>query len=125
VRLLIDNALSPEVARGLQGAGYDAVHVRELGAQEAADADLFELAASEGFVIVSTDTDFGTILALRHAASPSVVLLRHGAPRRPPAQVALLAQVLPRLAEELVRGCIVVIDERRIRVRLLPIGRTR
>jgi predicted nuclease of predicted toxin-antitoxin system len=47
VRFLIDNALSPEVARRLGEAGHDAVHVRDLGWQQADDAEIFDHAQQE------------------------------------------------------------------------------
>jgi len=65
MRFLIDNALSPVVAEGLCQSGHDAVHVRTVGLAAAADATIFEYAAREQRVIVSADTDFGTLLAMR------------------------------------------------------------
>ncbi|MEW6191968.1 MAG: DUF5615 family PIN-like protein [Bacillota bacterium] len=76
MRFLIDNALSPYVAEGLRKAGCDAVHVRERGMAASSDKEIFELAAREGRIILSADTDFGTLLVFRQAAKPSVVIFR-------------------------------------------------
>jgi predicted nuclease of predicted toxin-antitoxin system len=89
LRFLIDNVLSPVVAEVLVGAGHDALHVRNLGMQSATDEEIFEVAISQGRTIVSADTDFGTILALRMTTEPSLLLFRRSSARRPEEQARL------------------------------------
>lgn len=90
--------------------------------QSAADEQIFIEAARSDQIIVSADTDFATLLALRHEAKPSVILLRRTALRRPQQQAALLVTNLPALENALLLGCVAVFEEGRIRVRQLPIG---
>ena len=57
-RLLLDQNLSPRLARALGDLYSGITHVRELALERASDPVLWQLAARDGFAIVSKDSDF-------------------------------------------------------------------
>jgi len=120
VRLLIDEALQDAVAHLLAEEGHETRHVRLLGMAGSTDDEVMAAALREGCVLVTTDTDFGTILALTGAAGPSVLLLR-GIGDSTSERVTAILNVLPRVDYELSQGAVVVIEEDRYRIRYLPI----
>ena len=123
MNFLVDNPLSPGVAAGLRAAGHDAVHVLDYRMQAASDEAIFERAALESRVVVSFETDFGTLLSLRESTSPSVILFRGDSPKRASEQVSLILASLPAVEAALRRGAIIVLERHRLRLRELPISR--
>jgi predicted nuclease of predicted toxin-antitoxin system len=121
MKFLVDNPLSKAFAQKLSEAGLDVVHVRDLGLHKAPDEKIFDLAQKENRIIISADTDFGTILALRKHCSPSVVIFRCVRNRQPLKQAVLFLNLLPKISEDLEKGSVVVIEDARIRIRNLPI----
>ena len=109
------------MSQALNGAGHDALHVRDLGMGDAADAAVFDVAAADARTIVSADTDFAALLAHRSAATPSLILFRGETTRIPARQVDLLLEHLPEIESDLGNGCVAVFDGRRIRIRRLPL----
>ena len=121
MRFLVDNALSPTLAVLLSQASHDALHVRSIGLQHAEDVEIFDRAAADDCIVISADTDFGTLLAARTARKPSVIQFRGSGSRKPEAQARALLLNLSQLAEALESGSIVTFEPSRVRVRMLPI----
>ena len=121
MKFLIDNALSPLLATGLTSAGYDAIHLWRVGQTSATDEEIFMKAFGERRVIVSADTDFGTIFTKEKMPKPSVILFRRSSQRRPEKELALLLANLPAVENQLSQGAVVVIEETRVRLRLLDL----
>jgi predicted nuclease of predicted toxin-antitoxin system len=98
VRLLVDANLSPRIISRLVEAGHDAVHVFDLGFADASDPVILQRADDETRVVVSSDTDFGSLLARHQRSRPSFLLLRHVHDLGVEAHAALLVRILPAVA---------------------------
>lgn len=121
MKFLLDENLSPTLATLLSAAGHEAVHISGLGMRSAPDPEVFDVAVSRGCTLISADTDFGALLAIRHTAHPSLLLLRRAANRRASEQARLILDNLATVAGDLAAGAVVVLGERTIRIRHLPL----
>lgn len=121
MRFLLDEGLSPRVLDLLGAAAHDVVHAREIGLKSASDWVVLTTAVEQSRILVTLDTDFGTLMAFSSAALPSIVLFWGHVTRRPDEQVALLLANLDQVEGDLAKGAVVVIGDGPVRGRLLPI----
>lgn len=121
MRFLLDANLSPGLVEQLEQAGHTAVHVAALDMLAATDDAILDRAASEGYVLITSDSDFPMLLAVRRETTPSVVLLRHVSELPSQRHGALLVANLPAVLDDLDNGAIVSLSPARLRVRRLPI----
>jgi predicted nuclease of predicted toxin-antitoxin system len=112
--------LSPDWAPVLQRHGWPAVHWSTVGDPRASDRTLMDWALANGYVVFTHDLDFGTTLALTHAAGPSVLQIR-GQDVLPAHMERLVVAALRQHEGDLASGALVVVDESKSRVRILPI----
>ena len=122
LRLLIDMNLSPSWVEVLNNAGFTAAHWSDIGASNASDRELFTWASEHGYVVFTHDLDFGALLAASNAESPSVFQIRTDdvSPNAlAPRAIVLLNRFTPQLSS----GALIVVDEMRERIRVLPLGK--
>jgi predicted nuclease of predicted toxin-antitoxin system len=122
MRLLLDENLSHRIATRLTAAGHDVVHVTDVDLADTDDPVIFQWAADHNRIVVTSDADFGTMLALSGAPGPSVILLRSSDHLTPPQQADLIAATLDQVADDLTTGAVASITPERIRIRQLPIS---
>jgi len=120
LKLLVDMNLSPDWVPALRKHGWEAVHWSTVGDPRASDKDIMEWAAAHRYVVFTHDLDFGTMLALSHEAGPSVLQIRT-ADTLPDHLEGAVVAALNQHEADLSAGALVVVDERRNRVRVLPL----
>ena len=123
MRFLLDEAIQHRLADHLAEAGHDATHVVRIGLAGASDPEVLARAAAEDRILITTDTDFPTLLALSGDAIPSVILLR-GVGDSIQGRLAAVLTALPSIQEELEAGAVAVVEPERVRLRSLPIEPT-
>lgn len=81
MKFLVDNQLPPALVQLLASRGHDASHVVDLGLDNATDAEIWNYAKANSFVLITKDEDFS-----RRASQPNagvqVVWVRRGNCRR-------------------------------------------
>jgi predicted nuclease of predicted toxin-antitoxin system len=119
--LLLDQGLPRSTAALLVRDGWDACHVSDVGMSRASDLEILDRAEAEQRVCVTLDADFHALLATRAAKGPSVIRIRKEG-LDGIALARLLVDIWPRMESALDTGAMIVVTERSVRIRLLPVG---
>jgi predicted nuclease of predicted toxin-antitoxin system len=120
MRLLVDMNLSPEWVAVLNRAGWEAIHWSTVGNLRAEDEEIMAWARAQKHMVFTHDLDFGTLLALTRAGSPSVIQVRTQ-DVTPAAIGALVVNALRQFEGPLEKRALIVLDEARARARILPL----
>jgi len=121
-KVLLDQGLPRSAAEQLRRAGSDTVHTGGIGMATADDASILQRANDDGRMVVTLDADFHRLMALAGATHPSVIRIRIEGLRGD--ALAHLIQEVPQFCrDDLIRGALVWVQERGIRIRRLPLPR--
>lgn len=121
MKILIDMNLSPDWREILAKHGYEVVHWSSVGHPTAPDKTILQYARNNGYVVLTHDLDFGAILSATGSMSPSVIQIRTQDVLSERFQ-SLLLNALRQFESELNAGALIVVDESRSRVRVLPLS---
>jgi predicted nuclease of predicted toxin-antitoxin system len=120
IAILVDMNLSPDWVPLLRREGWSAVHWSDVGDPRANDSVIMAWALANQHVVFTHDLDFGTMLALTRAIGPSVLQVR-GKNVLPDHMGTLVVAAIHQHEADLAAGALLVVDEARRRVRLLPV----
>ena len=118
MKIVIDMNLSPEWISVLESAGYEAVHWSSVGDITALDKNIMAWAVSNGYIVFTHDLDFGTLLALSEADTPSVIQVRTQ-DVFPSKLSKIVLNALKQFQSELEIGALVTVNEAQARVLIL------
>ena len=121
MKILVDMNLSPDWVKVLERAGWEAVHWSTVGDMRAPDEKIMSWARQNGYIVFTHDLDFGVLLALTRAESPSVIQVRTQ-DVFPDVLGNRLIKVLREHESALGKGALLTVDEGKARVRVLPFG---
>ncbi len=122
MKLLIDMNLSPDWVEVLRRHGWEAVHWSTVGDPRAPDHVIMDWARHNVHVVFTHDLDFGALLAVTRAEGPSVIQVRTQ-DVTPGHLESIVVKALRQYSPLLEAGALLVVDESRSRVRVLPLAR--
>lgn len=121
MKFIANMGISPLTVTFLRERGHEAVHLHEQALDRMPDEKIIEKARAENAIILTSDLDFGDLLALSRAELPSVIIFRLEPPMTATKVNAKLTAILQDYMTVLEQGAILSVSEERIRVRTLPI----
>ena len=122
MKILVDMNLSPDWVEVFARHGLNAVHWSTIGDPRAEDPVLMQWARENDYIVFTHDLDFGTVLALTQAESPSVIQVRTQ-DVTPHYLEMMVIDALKKYESLLELGALIVLDESKSRVRILPLAK--
>ncbi len=119
MKVLIDMNLSPEWVNVLEQHGLYAAHWREIGDPRASDNTIMAWARENGYIVLTQDLDFGTLLATTNVRGPSVIQVR-AKDVMPQTLGELLVKIIYQHKSTLEKGVLITVTQDRVRLRTLP-----
>ena len=120
MNIVIDMNLSPEWCAVFRAEGWDAIHWSDVGANNAPDKEILGWARLNRSVVFTHDLDFSAILAATNADAPSVIQMRWP-DVLPDTHGKTVVNVIREHRWAIDAGALLVIDQVRARVRVLPL----
>lgn len=122
MNILVDMNLSPVWVEVFVRHGINAVHWSTIGDPRAPDTLLMNWARENSHIVFTHDLDFGALLALTQTISPSVIQVRTQDVTPAHLERTVISS-LRQHAASLEAGALIILDESRARVRILPLNR--
>ena len=119
ILIKLDEDLSRRVGEPLARRSIAFRSVRDQGLAGTDDATLFQRTRDAGEMLITADKGFGDVREYDHATHPGVIVLR---PERDTVVElrSLVERLLLALRLDDLKGCLVVVSERSVRVRRPP-----
>jgi predicted nuclease of predicted toxin-antitoxin system len=120
MKFLLDVNLSPDWLAEFSNRDIEAVHWSQIGDIRATNETIMQFAHENDYIVFTHDLDFGTILAVTNAVSPSVIQIRVQ-DVSPQSLAPRFFTAVTQFQVELNSGALIIIDARKDRVRILPL----
>lgn len=116
-RFLVDEDLPRSLATRLRADGTFAEDVRDVGLRGLADDHVLAHAVVHGLTLLIGDLDFANLLRFPLGSHPGIVVAR--LPHQWPAarRTQIIAEAVRDLPDDVGRGCLVIVEPGRIRLR--------
>ncbi|HET9226578.1 MAG TPA: DUF5615 family PIN-like protein [Thermoanaerobaculia bacterium] len=112
---LVDENLPRSLAPSLHAAGFEAEDVRDQGLRGRPDTEVLSLAISRGWVLVTSDLGFGSLV--RSASSFSGLILIRLPDEWPVWRInEVVKKAVATLAGRDLSGCVVTVEPKRLRI---------
>ena len=119
MRFLLDMGIAHSISIWLKNRGYDAIHLNDENLYRLPDSLILDKAIQEQRIIITTDMDFGHLLALNKLQQTTVIQFRTFI--FTPYNIREKLELLFKDFSNLEGNYIITVEDERIRLRKLPI----